>query len=159
MTVYAATFINVAVSAQQDFFNITGPATGVCILHRCLISQSSDVGDAAEEGLAIALRRGAAGTAGSGGTVVTPGAGAAMEASGPAFTGVVRANDTTKSTITSPATLHAESWNVRSAFDYLPTPETRIILSPSARLAVELTTTPADALTVSGVLVFEWLGG
>lgn len=159
MTTYSVGVLNVNVTAQQDIFNITAPATGIVIIHRALITQSSDVGDAAEEGLAIAIRRGAASTAGSGGTVVTPGAGGATEQAGPAFTGTVRANDTTKSLITSPITLHAESWNVRTAWDFLPTPEMRPIISPSARLTVELTTTPADALTVSATLVFEWLGG
>jgi hypothetical protein len=39
------------------------------------------------------------------------------------------------------------------------TPETRPVLSPSGRLIVELQTTPADALTMSGTLYFEEIGG
>lgn len=158
MTVYAATFSNVTVSAQQDLFEIVAPATGIVVIHRCLISQTSDVGDAAEEGLLIQLKRGQT-TSGSGGTVATPAAGGAMENSGPAFTGVVEANNTTKATTGTITTLHAEAWNVRTVFDFLPTPEMRPILSPSQRATFELATTPADALSMSGVLQFEWLGG
>jgi hypothetical protein len=158
MTVYAASFSNVSVTAQQDFFEISAPATGIVIIHRCLISQTSDVGDAAEEGLLILLKRNQT-TSGSGGTTVTPAAGGAMENSGPAFSGVVEANNTTKAGTGTISTLHAEAWNVRQVFDFLPTPEMRPVLSPSQRATFELATTPADALSVSGVLQFEWLGG
>jgi len=158
MTMYAATFSNVAVTAAQDLFEISAPATGIVILHRIVISQSSDFGDAQEEGLVLALRRGAT-TTGSGGTTVTPGVGAAMENMGPAFTGVVKANSTTPATGGTPVAFHVEAWNVRGPFDYLPTPELRLILSPSQRAVLNLTAAPADALTVSGTLNFEWLGG
>jgi hypothetical protein len=162
MTVYAASFSNVSVTAQQDFFEITAPTTGIVIIHRCIISQTSDVGDAAEEGLLILLKRGQT-TSGSGGTTVTPAAGGAMENAGPAYPtasgGVVEANNTTKASAGTITTLHAEAWNVRSVFDFLPVPEMRPVLSPGQRATFELATTPADALSVSGVLQFEWLGG
>ena len=158
MTMYAATFTGVAVTAQQDLFEISAPATGIVIIHRCTISQVTEVGEAQEEGLQIALRRGAT-ASGSGGTTVTPAAGGAMENSGPAFTGVVEANNTTVANTGTITTLHVEGWNVRAPFDYLPTPECRPILSPSQRAVFNLGTTPADSITVSGVLVFEWLGG
>ena len=157
MTMYSATFTAVAVTAAQDLFEITAPATGIVIVHRLIVSQSSDFGDAQEEGLLLTLRRGAT-TSGSGGTTITPAAGGAMENSGPAFTGVVEANITTVATTGTITTLHAEVWNVRGVFDYLPTPECRPILSPSQRIVLN-TTAPADSLTVSGTAVFEWLGG
>ena len=158
MTIYVNSFQAVSVSAQVDFFEIVAPATGVVVIHRCLITQSSDVGDAAEEGLLILLDRGNT-TSGSGGTAITQAAGMAMEQAGPAFTGTVEYCNTTKATAGTVTNLHAEVWNVRTAWDFLPTPELRPVLSPSQRAVFELATTPADALTVSGTLVFEWLGG
>lgn len=155
MTLYSATFQNVAVSAQQDLFEIVAPAGGVVVLHRAVISQTSEVGDAAEEGLSLLLKRGAT-TSGSGGTAVTPNALALPAA---AFAGTVEANNTTKATAGTIVTLHAEAWNVRGPFDWFPSPEARVVLAPGQRATLELATTPADALTVSGVLVFEAVGG
>lgn len=158
MTMYAATFSAVAVTAQQDLFEIVAPSTGIVILQRIVISQTTEVGDAQEESLLLTLRRGAT-TSGSGGTTVTPASGGAMENSGPAFTGVVEANNTTVATAGTVTPLHIEAWNIRSVFDWLPIPECRPILSPSQRAVLNLGTTPADSITMSGTLLFEWLGG
>lgn len=160
MTLYAASFSAVAVTAQQDLFAVVAPATGIVVIHRATISQHTEVGDAQEEALLLTLRRGAT-TAGSVGTVVTP---AGIEPNAPAFGGSVRANDTTVATGGTVVPLHVEAWNVRSVFDYLPTPECRPVLAPSQRAVLHLGVatagaSPADSLTVSGTLVFEALGG
>ena len=152
MTMYASVFSAVAVTAQQDLFTVVAPSTGSLYVHRVLLSQSSDVGDAAEEGLNIILKRGTGAV--TGGTANTP---VALESQGPSFAGTVTTANTTKLG-SSPTSFHVEVWNVRAVFDYLPTPETRVIIPPSAKLAVELATTPADSLTVSGTCLFEWIG-
>jgi hypothetical protein len=46
-----------------------------------------------------------------------------------------------------------------NGFHYIPTPESRIDLSPSQRLTVELLTTPLDSITMSGTIIFEEIGG
>ena len=159
MAVYTAAFTGVAVSAQQDFFEVAGPADAVTILHAIKLINTSDFGDAQEEVLQIILRRGTgAVTSGSGGTVVTP---QPIESGSSAYGGVVEANNTTKMAVGTGTIniLRADNWNVRLPYLWLPTPEMRPILGPSVRFVVELATTPADAIVMSGTLTFEELGG
>ena len=152
---YSAQFNGVAVTAQQDFFELVAPADAVVVVHQVHLSQSSDVGDAAEEGLSVLFKRGAT-TSGSGGSTPTP---VPLEAGFAAAGSTVEANNTTKASAGTIVTLHAEAWNIRSPFLWLPPPELRIVLSPSQRFTVELGTTPADSLTVNGTLYFEEIGG
>jgi hypothetical protein len=146
----ATTFDAVAVTAAQDLFSIVGPSLGVAIIHRCIIGQTSDFGDAQAENLRIQIIRGHT-TAASGGSTATA---QDLGSTGATFTNL-RVNDTTVATSGTPLTLHNEVWNVASCFDYLPTPETRIIVPNGIRCVVRLPTAPADSLTVSGTLVLE----
>jgi len=151
MPMYTAQFNAVAATVQQDIFEIVGPASGSVVLHRIVVSQSTEVGDAAEEGLLLLIKKGQT-TTGSGGSTVTPvdiGLGATT------FGGTVKANNTAKASAGTIVTLHAEAWNVRSVFDWLPTPECRIVLQAAQRATLELATTPADSITLSGTLYFE----
>lgn len=152
---YSAQFNGVAATAQQDLFELVAPADAVVVVHQVVLSQSTEVGDAAEEGLAILVKRGAT-TSGSGGSAVTP---APLEFGFAAAGSTVEANNTTKASAGTIVTLHSEVWNVRSQLLILPTPELRIVLSPSQRLTVELATTPADSITLNGTLYFEEIGG
>lgn len=149
---YSAIFEEVAVTAVQDLFEINAPADAIVVIHSVIITQSSDAGDAHDEQLSTIFHLG--GASGSGGTVVTP---RALQLGMPAFGGTVEANNTTQSTEGS--ILHAEAWNVRAGLYYRPTPEERIILSPSDQLIIELQTAPADSLTMSGTVIFEEIGG
>ena len=156
---YTAVFSSVAVTAQQDFFEIAAPADAIVVVHEWELSQSSEVGDAMEEGLAIRVVRGAgAVTSGSGGTTPTA---QAIEDGDAAFGGTVEANNTTKMVAGSGALdqLAAYNWNIRVPFQKIYTPETRPVISPSNRLTIELGTTPADSITVSGTITFEEIGG
>lgn len=148
--VFSAIFNNVAVTALQDLFEINAPSTGPVVIHRCLVSQSSDYGDAQAEGLRILAIKNFT-TTGNGGAVTAVDLGC----TGATFGGTVKANSTTPAVSGTPLTLHAEAWNVQQAFDYLPTPEARIWLPPSARLVFNLPAAPADSLSVSGTLIFE----
>ena len=153
---YTAVFSAVAVTAQQDLFEVTAPATGLVVLYELMITQSTEVGDAQEEGLAILLKRGAT-TSGTGGTqAITP---PPVSFGDPAFSGVVDINNTTKATAGTIVTLASWNWNVRVPFQIIWLPETRPMLSPSQRCTIELATTPADAITMSGVFTYESLGG
>lgn len=152
---YSAVFSGVAVTAQQDLFELAAPADCIVVVHQIILTQSTEVGDAQEEGLSILLKRGAT-TTGSGGSTVTP---APTEFGFAAAGSTAKANNTTKATTGTIVTLHAENWNVRSDKLILPTPELRLVLSPSQRLTVELATTPADSITMSGTLYFEEIGG
>ena len=149
---YSASFEEVAVTAAQDLFEVVAPADGAVIIHSVTITQSSDAGDAQAEMLPILIHRGTA--TGTGGTTVTP---SPMSLGDSAFGGVVEANNTTQSA--EGTFLHAEGFNVQIGFFYLPPPEDRVEISPSALFIVELQTAPSDSLTMNGTVVFEEIGG
>jgi hypothetical protein len=153
---YSVPFNAVAVTAQQDLFEITAATGKPCVVHSIEIEQSTEVGDAQEEGLSILLERGtSATTSGSGGSTVTPPPVASSDA---AFGGVAEANNTTRMSGGTITLLRAWNWNVRIPFFKVFTPETRPVIVGGERLTVELATTPADSITVSGTLLVEELG-
>lgn len=150
--VYSASFEEVAVTAVQDLFELVAPADAAVSVHSITITQSSDAGDAQAEMLPILIHRGTA--TGSGGSVVTP---SPLSVGDGAFGGVVEANNTTQSV--EGTFLHAEAFNIQIGFYYLPPPEDRPIVSPSALFIVELQGAPSDELTMNGTIVFEEIGG
>jgi hypothetical protein len=152
---YSVSFSAVAVTAQQDFFEYTAPADAVAIIHSVEISQSSDQGDSTAEGLAILHKRGAT-VSGTGGTTPTP---IPLEFGFAAAGGVSDVNNTTKANTGTITTLRSQAWVIQQTYLWLPTPETRHVLSPSQRYTVELGTTPADSLTISGEMIIEEIGG
>jgi hypothetical protein len=154
---YSVPFAGVAVTAQQDFFEVTAAAGKPLIIHSIEIEQSTEVGDAQEEGLSILLKRGtSATTSGTGGTqaITCP----PVLSSDSAFGGTADINNTTKMTGGTITTLRAWNWNVRIPFFKIFTPETRPIVAGGERLTVELATTPADSITISGTMLVEELG-
>ena len=152
--IYTAQFNAVAVTAQQDFFEINVAATKIVQLLEIHLSQVSEVGDAQEEGLAIRVKSGAT-VSGSGGSAPTA---VPLELGDAAYAGTVEANNTTKANTGTIVTHHAYNWNIRVPFDVIFTPETVKTIAPSGRLTIELATTPADSITVSGYVVFRELG-
>lgn len=153
--IYTAQFTDVAVSAIQDLFELVAPADAVVIIHDLFIGQRSDVGDSAEEILSIQLTSGHT-TSGSGGSSVTP---VPIEFGNAAFGGTCEANNTTQAADGTIVVHGSWQWNIRGPFEKIWTPETRPVLSPSRRACVELPVAPADAITVSGTITFEELGG
>lgn len=151
---YTAVFTGVAVTAQQDLFEINAPATGSVIIHSLEITQSTEVGDAQEEGLSILIKSGQT-TSGSGGSTPTA---IPIIFGDTAFGGTVETNNTTKATAGTIVTHGSYNWNVRGEFMRIWTPETRPTMPPSRRLTVELATTPADSITMSGTIIFEVVG-
>lgn len=150
--IYAAVFEEVAVTAIQDLFEILAPSDAAVVIHSVTITQSSDAGDAQAEMLPILIHRGTA--TGTGGTTVTP---SPLQTGDSAYGGVVEANNTTQSV--EGTFLHAEAFNVQIGFYYLPPPEDRPVISPSAFFIVELQAAPDDSLTMNGTVVFEEIGG
>jgi hypothetical protein len=153
MSIAVATFSAVAVSAAQDLFEIVAPSTRKVVIRELRFGQYSDPGDTEAELLSILIMRGHAIT-GSGGAAVTP---AFLAHTGsPTLTSVIARNNTTVATTGTVVTLLADSFNVMGGFRYLPVPEERIELAPSARLVVRITA-PSDALTMNGTMLFEEL--
>lgn len=151
---YTVVFSAVAVTVQQDLFQVVAPATGVCFVHAFELSQSTEVGDAQEEGLALLLKRGST-TTGSGGSTPTP----TPLALGQGASGfAAQANNTTKAVSGTIVTILSTNWNVRnSPFQWIFTPEMRPLIRVSERLTLELATTPGDSITMSGTLWVEEL--
>lgn len=150
---YSAVFEGVNVSAQQDFFELNVPSTAAVIFRSVVLGvggAQADTGDAKEQLLRIRFRKGNT-TSGSGGTIPT----AAQLGTSAAYAGTVEVNNTTKATAGTAIALHADTWNTRSQFLWIPPPEMIIELAPSSRFCVELATTPAEAIEVNGTLYFE----
>lgn len=151
---YTAQFNGVAVTAQQDLFEIVASSAGVIQIHELGLSQLTEVADAAEEMLLILLKSGQT-TGGSGGSAPT----IVKRAVGDGGHGAtVAANNTSKASGGTIVTHYAWNWNVRVPFQMIWTPETRPVLAPSRRGTVELATTPADSITMAGYLVWEEIG-
>lgn len=157
--IYTAAFKGTAVTAAQDFFEITAPADAIVIVHGFSLSQTTETGDTAEEMLLFTTNRGVgAVTSGSGGAAVTP---QPKEDGDSAFGGTVERNNTTQMAAGSGSLeeLEAYAWNIRIPFEKIYTPETQPCISPSNRWTIELETTPADSITINGTVTLEEIGG
>ena len=151
---YTVSFTGVAVTAQQDLFEIVAAAGKPLVVHAIYLSQSTEVGDAQEEGLSIIVKSGQT-TSGLGGSAPTPIPTNVTDAAA-GFTAEV--NNTTKASVGTIVTHHPTNWKVRvESINILP-PEMRIPVTGSRRLTVELGTTPADSITMSGVMYVEEVG-
>lgn len=153
---YTAQVNGVAVSAAQDIIEIVAPADSIVAIHDIDISQTSDVGDAAEEILLIRLASGfttAATAVGSTPTAIP------IEFGDAAFGGSLRANCTTLATAGTIVVHRSWGWNIRAPFKEVFTPETRPILSPSRRATIRLPAAPTDAITLNATITFEEIGG
>ena len=153
--VYAATFSAVAVTAAQDLFEITAPATSRVLIRGIRIGQYSDAGDAAAELLSILILRGYT-VSGSGGSAATP-VNMGGWSGAPSASSTVEVNNTTVANTGTAVTLLADSFNVQAGFQYYPAPHDHMILDYSQRLVVRISA-PADSLTMNGTLLFQEIG-
>lgn len=156
--VYIATFQNVSVTAAQDLFEVTCPTAKSVILHEIKITQSSEIGDAQAEMLRYTIKRGQGTiTSGSGGSTPT----AVSAIPGLTFSGTVEANNTTRAVVGTGTltTLEEEAEHVANGYHHLPTPEVRHEFAGGDRIIVGLESTPADAVSMSGNIIFEVIGG
>jgi hypothetical protein len=146
---YTAQFSEVAVTAQQDLFQIEANTTPA-IIHAIFLSQTSDVGDAAAENLSILIRRVT--------DAVTNDVTEAKLDNGSAAANADLAVNETTELVTGATTIHSEAWNIALPFVWMPPPEMRIIVEIGNAVVVNLNTTPADSITMSGTMYFEEIG-
>ena len=151
--IYTAEFQNVAVTAQQDFFEINPASNKPIELHEFGLFQTSDVGDAAEEMLSCKVIRGHT-TSGSGGTTQTA---APRKTAQTAVGATCELNNTTIASAGTAVDLLSFSFNVRVGYEKIWTPETRPGTINGTLLVIRLLTTPADSLTMDGYFTFEEL--
>jgi hypothetical protein len=147
----------VAQTAQIDFFELTAAAEKPCRIHEIYLANSSDVGDAQEEMLTLKLKRASGSvTSGSGGTAPTP---VPIDPRDTAAGLAAEVNNTTK-LVAGGGTITDErlfAWNVRMPFHMIFTPETRPMIVGGEKKVLELTTTPADSITMGGYVLVEEL--
>lgn len=150
---YAVVFEGVAVTATQDFFELTPADDKPVRLLGLMLSQSSDTSDAAEEFLRIKVIRGHA-TSGSGGSSFTP---VPLSPADTAAGATAEINNTTIASTGTAVDVLADTFNIRSGYAFWWTPETTPVCSEAngVRLVVRLMAAPADSLTMSGTLYFE----
>lgn len=153
--IYTVQFNGVAVTAQQDFFEIVAHAARVAVLLGFGVSQSTEVGDTQEEGLSILVKSGQT-TSGSGGSTPTPVANDPSNTIAAGFT--CEANNTTKAGTGTIVTHYAFNWNVRAPLDIILPEEHQIVIPASRRFTIELATTPADSIMMSGYAVLKEIG-
>lgn len=152
--VYATVFENVAVTAAQDFFEITPADDKPVKLLGLILSQSTETGDAAEEMLRIKVIRGHA-TSGSGGSTHTP---TPCNTADAAAGAAVEINNTTIASTGTAVDLLADTFNVRAGYQFWWTPETAPTASQAnTTIVVRLMAAPADSVTMGGTLYFEEL--
>lgn len=149
--IYSAEFEAVAVTAQVDFFEITCADDKPVSIIGLFLSQSSDVGDAAEEILRYRVIRGHT-TSGSGGAAPTP---VLIHPDDSAAGAAVETNNTTIASAGTAVNLHSDTFNVRQGLALWLPPEAYWRSSQAAGLlVVRLMAAPADSLTMSGTVYF-----
>lgn len=148
--IYAATYQGTITNAggDADLFSIQPADDKPIKIRGFRLSQISEVGDAAEEGLRITLKRlPATFTVGSGGSSVTP---VPMDSADTACGATVRANDTTVATTSGTAvTLEEIGWNERNSPCDFWYPDERFCpkVKQGEGLVLRMETTPADDFT------------
>ncbi len=153
-TLFSATFTAVSVSAAQDVFEITSPATRRVRIQDIRLGQYSDFGDAQAEILSVLILRGYT-VSGSAGSSVTPAN--VISDSAKVAQSTVEANNTTVANTGTAVTLLADAWNVQAGAWVAPLSDRlAFVIGPSTRLVVRITA-PADALTMNGTMIFEEL--
>ncbi len=150
MRMYTVSFTEVAVTAQQDLFQVEAN-TVPAVIHGVTLSQTSDVGDSAAENLSIMIARVT--------DVVTDDLATVQADKGDATQLADVAINETSELTTGIEIYHSEAWNIALPFIWMPPPEMRLIVEIGNTVVVNLNTTPADSLTMSGTIYFSESGG
>lgn len=152
--VYSVNFEGVAVTAAQDFFELTPADDKPIRLLGMFLSQSTEIGDAQDEMLRVQVLRGHS-TSGSGGSAATP---IPIDPSSPAAGVAAEVNNTTIASSGTAVILHSESFNVRAGLGHWWIPECAPIANQgNTTIVVRLLANPADSVTMNGTLYVEEL--
>lgn len=145
-----------SVSGQIDLSEVVGASGGLEWLNEIRFGQTTDYGDAQEEGLTVDLVTGHT-TSGSGGnTSVVP----LTSAGDTAYGGTVESFNTTIATAGTTVTKTLGVWNVRQEFIWMPPPvagEQGLLLPHTDRWVIRVSA-PVDAITIKGYIQFSRAG-
>lgn len=152
---YTVSFTAIASpTAIWDIFEISPADDKPCIVHAIFLGQTTELGDTAEEQLALRLIRGFT-SSGSVGTTTTP---RSLNPSDAAAGFTCETNNTTIATTGTTNDLHADSWQIRGPYALIFTPEMRPIVTQANTTLVLRASAPADSITISGTLYVEEAG-
>jgi len=154
--VYTVVFSNVTVAAAQDLFQINGAAGKMLRIISANLADIDPTAPATNQQLGIRFRfLPATVTNGSGGTTPTPQKTDNGDAAA-SFTALVN-NTTPATTSGTAAVVVADGSNVYAGYNYnFPS---RPTVGPSQAFTMELITTPASSLKLSGTIWVEEFGG
>lgn len=144
---FSAPLTPAAVTTTVDLFHVTAATDNPITLCAMELYSTTELGDAAEKVLSIALARGV--TGGTGGTALTEVN--LGEAGGSAVTAAVLGLNTTVST--AGTVLAHMGWNVRIPFLWCPIPELRPRVDAGQDpIVFRLLAAPADSVTIGGTI-------
>lgn len=154
---YTCTFENVAVSAAQDLFQVTGASGKMLLIQRVAVNASNTTLPTAQM---ISLRcryLPATVTNGSGGSTATP---AKQDPGDSAASFTCLANNTTKATTSGTAiTLKEQPVHVYAGLDYSWRSGTEPCIGPSEAFVFELLSTVSGTVNLSGEINVLEYGG
>lgn len=139
-------------AAAFDAVELVEAGTGLLLVKRLMLWQTTDLGDAQEEVLRAEWVRGNT-TTGSGGqtTVITP-----LNSRDPAASTTAKLLNTTTATAGSPVSLGVMGWNIRIPLDVLYPPLQEIVARNGERVCFRVSA-PADAITCNCSCLIEEL--
>lgn len=143
-----------AVTAAVDIVELNGHAARPFVILEVNLYQITEVGDAQEEQLQLALKTGAT-TSGSGGNASANGV--ATDGGGASGFGFETFN-TTKASGGTIVSRKPMGWNVRGPFEKIFTDLAQDVYAAAARVTLELVNAPADSITIGGYLVVQEIG-
>lgn len=150
---YIASIDGISISAICDIFYLKPPSDAAIVIHEIRLTQETSE---TSEQLPIKVFRTATDNSANG-TANTP---APLHVGFPACGSTVRTNLTGASLATETTQLGTQGENVLSGWQWLPVPEDRIVVSPGGNgFVIKLKTAPGAALTISGYMIFEEIGG
>lgn len=150
---YTAVLDGVSIAAAAEIFFVEAPTDAVIVLHEFKLSQ---VGVTDSEQLSVRCYRTAT-DQGAKGTSITP---TPLNEGDAAAGEVVRSNILTAAVFATPGVvLFRDAQNVLNGFHWLPYPEARPVISPGKYVVFKLETAPSEAMTFSGYVTFEEVGG
>lgn len=147
--IYTVSFTEVAVTVAVDVWELTPADDKPIEVIGMFISQSSDVGDVAEEILPYRVIRGHT-TSGTGGTATTP---QPLDPADAAAGFTAETNNTGAASVGTTVDLHAGAFNIRIGEPlWLPEGCGWKASQANTTLVVRLASAPADSLDLSGTL-------
>lgn len=152
--IYTAIIPHTSQTASVDLLEVIGHATRPYVLLELHLTQTTELGDSAEEQILVSIKSGST-TSGSGGNSAANGV--STEGGGSASGFTFETQNTTKAQDGTIVTHVAQAWNVRGPFDIVFTELSQLVMPAARRLTVEIAA-PADATTIGGYAVIQEIG-